>query len=387
MRFYIAGLVSGILFVSNAYALGDGFNYKGLDVKPTIRISEEYDDNLTRSTTAIKASWLTIVNPALDIVAGSDARNITVHYDMERGNDSGRNDSYTDHSAGGGVHSELTSRIVMDASVSYNKGHDPRGAIFTGIVTGFTTPNKWHEASTNALLSYGGKNAKGRIVLDGAFSERRYENNRAFTVTRDLNVTEIGTAFYYKILPKTSAFVRGSYTSLDYKLVTSLLDSIEFAAFGGLTWEATKRTNGTIEVGLERKKFNSGVQASTNNLSWNVLIDWSPMTYSTRTLSSGYNTNETDGAGFFIKTVDLNLEWSHLWNTHLQHSINVGYQQDTYVGIGRKDNSILTDFGLTYTVSSWLNVVATYSFSKRSSNAANVDYNQNVYSLTLIGQL
>jgi len=387
MRCFVAGVIFLFLFASNAYALGDGYNVNGLEVKPTITLDGEYNDNITRSTNGKAGSWVTVVTPALDVTAGGESSNITLHYDLSSGNDSRNIDSYTDHTAGGGVHKELTHRAVFDATASYHKGHDSRGTTFTGIVTGFNTPDKWHETAVNAQFSYGGQNAKGRLVFDGSFTVRRYDNHRVLTVARDLNTGDMGVIFYYRLMPKTSALLEGRYTSFDYRLVNSPLASNEASVLGGLTWDATARTSGTIKVGWQRKKFRRGTQTASNNLSWDVLIDWSPMTYSTWTFSSGYQADETDGTGAFIKSIDVNLTWDHAWNSRLKHVIDVSYTHDQFVGTLRRDNTVEASIGLSYALASWLDIATSYDYEKRTSNVGRVDFTQNVYSLTLTGSL
>jgi len=387
MRCFVAGVIFLFLFASNAYALGDGYNVNGLEVKPTITLDGEYNDNITRSTNGKAGSWVTVVTPALDVTAGGESSNITLHYDLSSGNDSRNIDSYIDHTAGGGVHKELTHRAIFDATASYHKGHDSRGTTFTGIVTGFNTPDKWHETSVTGQLTYGSPKAKGRIVFEGGFASQRYDNHRSLTVTRDIDTGEAGGTFFFRVMPKTFALLGGTYTSYDYKLATSLLDSNEVDAFVGLTWEATAKTSGTIKVGWQRKKFKRVIRSAGNYLSWDILVDWSPLTYSTWTLSSGYQANETDGSGVYIKSGDVNLAWSHAWSSRLQHDFEVGYTLDQYVGIARRDNTMQTSLGITYALVPWLDITASYDYEKRSSNLSNISYTQNVYALTFVGKL
>jgi len=372
---------------SGSAMTGSGVNVKGLKIMPSITLSEEYTDNIALSQTQKQASWVTVVSPAFQATSGTDSRSVTVFYDLERGADSAKNNSYIDQSAGGSVHAEFTSRATFDTAVAYSKSHDDRGTTFTGLVTGFNTPDKWHESSIDTQFSYGGKNARGRISFVAGYSMRRYENHRSLTASRDLNTANAGTTFYYKIMPKTSALIEADYTSLDYRLAGSLLDSHEVSVLVGLTWEATGKTNGEVKLGWQRKKFNQGTQAASNNLSWDILMDWAPMTYSTWTLSSGYQANETEGTGSFIKTIDVNLAWKHAWSRRLQHIVELGYTHDQFVGTVRKDNGIQSSIGLSYAFAPWLDVSTTYDYSKRSSNIGRADFTQNIYAVTLTGAL
>jgi len=379
------------LFSSNAFALGDGINIKGLLISPSMVVSGQHNDNITRAETRIISSWETIVNPAIDITAGSEINQFIVHYDFERGDfASSRNDSYSDHYASGAIHNELTSKAVVDITASYNKSHDARGTTFSGITTGFNTPDRWHETVATAQFSYGGKNAAGRIEFNGGFAAKRYVNHRSLTIGRDLNTTNAGAIFYYRIAPRTSALLEGDYDNLDYRLVNSLLDSHQLTLYTGLTWEATAKTTGTVKAGWQRKKLKRGNLSGGGFFSLDAQVEWAPLTYSIWTLQSAIKATESDSngsSGSYIKTNNVQLDWTHEWTDRLKHTASVGYQHDRYIGTVRRDNTVIASVGVDYELAPWLVMGAVYDYTKRVSNAVNASYRGNIYSLTITGTL
>jgi len=379
------------LFSSNAYALGDGFNVSGLQINPSVMVTGQYDDNITRAETRTISSWETIINPVIDITAGSEINQLNVHYDFERGDfASSQNDSYSDHAVSGGTHNELTSKAVVDTTASYTKSHDGRGTTFSGIATGFNTPDRWHEAAATAQFSYGGKDATGRIELHGGFSAKRYDNHRSLTAARDLNTENGGATFYYRIASKTLALFEGDYDNFDYRLANSPLDSHQLTFYTGLTWEATAKTSGTVKVGWQRKKFRRATRTGGGFFSLDAQIKWAPLTYSVWTLESGIRATETDSngiSGSYIKTNDVLLDWTHKWNRRLSHSAEAGYEHGRYIGSARKDNTYTASFGLNYDLAPWLGIGAAYDYAKRSSNVVNTSYNESVYSISVTGTL
>jgi len=391
MRKIITGAAFICLFSSNAFALGDGINIAGLKVNPSVTVSGQYDDNITRSESRIISSWETIVNPGIDITAGSEINQVIVHYDFERGDfASSRNDSYSDHYVSGAMHNELTSRFIVDTTASYAKSHDARGTTFSGIATGFNTPDRWHEAAATAKLTYGGTNATGRIEVHGGFSAKRYDNHRRLTIGRDLNTENGGATFYYRIAPKTSALFESDYDNFDYRLVNSLLDSYNLTFYGGLTWEATAKTAGTVKAGWQRKKSKRGNQSGGGFFSLDADITWTPLTYSTWTLKSGIRATESDSngiSGSYIKTNDVLLNWNHKWSERLSHTARVGYVHDRYIGSVRRDNTITAGLGLNYALAPWLGVGAGYDYANRASNVLNAAYHESVYSISVTGTL
>jgi len=379
------------LFSSNAYALGDGFNIGGLQINPSVTVTGLHDDNLTRAETQAISTFGTIVNPAIDITAGSEINQVNVRYDFERGDYASiQNDSYSDHTLFGATHNELTSKAVVDTTASYTKSHDARGTTFSGIATGFNTPDRWHEAAAEARFSYGGADATGRIEVYGDFAAKRYDNHRSLTVGRDLNSTNAGATFYYRIVPKTSALFEGDYDNLDYRLANSPLDSRQLTLYTGLTWEATAKTSGTVKVGWQRKKFKRSNQGGGGFFSLDAQITWEPLTYSVWSLESGIRATETDSngvSGSYVKTNDVLLDWTHKWNEQFSHAVHVGYVHDSYIGTVRRDDSVTAGVSLTYDIAPWLGIGAAYDYAKRRSNAVNAAYKENIYSLTMKGNL
>jgi len=335
MRKIITGAAFICLFSSNAFALGDGINIAGLKVNPSVTVSGQYDDNITRSESRIN---------------------------------------------------ELTSRFIVDTTASYAKSHDARGTTFSGIATGFNTPDRWHEAAATAKLTYGGTNATGRIEVHGGFSAKRYDNHRRLTIGRDLNTENGGATFYYRIAPKTSALFESDYDNFDYRLVNSLLDSYNLTFYGGLTWEATAKTAGTVKAGWQRKKSKRGNQSGGGFFSLDADITWTPLTYSTWTLKSGIRATESDSngiSGSYIKTNDVLLDWNHKWSDRLSHTARVGYVHDRYIGTARRDNTITAGLGLNYALAPWLGVGAGYDYANRASNVLNAAYHESVYSISV----
>jgi len=397
MNKIIAGAALLCLFASNVHALGGGpkayeagggINIKGFQINPSVTVAGLHDDNFTLAETQPISTFGTIVNPAIDITAGSEINQIIVHYDFERGYFfSSSGDDYSDHYVSGVTHNELTSRAVIDTEVSYTKSHDRRGTTFSGIITGFDTPDRWHETAATAQFSYGSAN---RIVVDGGFSAKRYDNHRSLTAGRELNTAYGGATFYYRIASKTSALFEGIYTNYDYRLANSPLDSHELTLYTGLTWEATAKTTGTVKAGWQREKFKRGTQSGNGFFSLDAEIAWSPLTYSIWTLQAGSRAQQSDSNGTngsYIKTKDVHLAWTHEWNDRLSHTAHAGYAHDRYIGTVRKDNSIFAGAGLQYALTRWLSIGIAYDYVNRASNTVNAAYHQNVYSGTITGAL
>lgn len=397
-------IISAVLCLSaaNAYAaeskllvdrLGDGqldtgFYVYGLKVVPIVELTLKHDSNITRAETNPISSYIGIFKPVLDITAGTEINFLNFNYAFERGEyTSSKNDSYTDHFIKLTKHNEPSSRTMYEVTAKYSKSHDARGTTFSGIVTGFDSPDKWHETAARAKFSYGSKKATGRIVLDGGYAAKRYDNHRTLTAARDMDNSEIGAIFYYGAGERLSALVEARYETFDYKLTGSLLNSKEITLYTGFAWEATGKTTGTIKVGWQGKNMKLNSVPSASYLSWDASIKWEPLTYSTWMLKTGFRSEESDGTGSFTKVMDVNLDWNHQWSKRLSQTIKTTFRRDTFVGSLRRDKYRAAGISFNYDMASWLGIGAGYSYSKRDSNAANAGYTQSIITLALIGAL
>jgi len=368
--------------------LDTGFYVAGLKVVPIVEMTLKHDSNITRAERNPISSYIGIFKPVLDITGGNEINFLNFNYTFERGvYTSSRNDSYTDNFVKLTKHNEPSSRAMFEVTATYSKSHDARGTTYTGIVTGFDTPDKWHETAAKAKFSYGSKKATGRIVLDGGYAVKRYDNHRTLTVARDMNTSDVGAIFYYGAAERLSALVEGRLETFNYTLPGSQLDSNQITLYTGLAWEATGKTTGTVKVGWQGKKMKLNSVPSGSYLSWDVSIKWEPLTYSTWMLKSGFRSIESDGTGSFTKVMDVNLDWNHQWSKRLSQTVKASIRRDTFVGSLRRDNYRAAGISFNYDMASWLGVGAGYSYSRRDSNATNAGYTQSIITLALIGAM
>ncbi|TLS66755.1 hypothetical protein FEF65_09550 [Mariprofundus erugo] len=383
----------GMLLASyNAQAAGEARSIDlggGLQLTPTLGVSYKHNDNIFSSTTNRKSSNITVFDPSLALQAGDDINNLALSYDISRGiYHNSRRDDYTDHNVKFDANKEFTRRLQAGLAAYYKKSHDARGSTFTGLAITNPNPDRYHETGVSTTIGYG---VNGRITLIGDYSNKRYENNRVTTITRDLDTMGGDFTFAYPIAPKTDAVIEARYKRFDYKYLTATtnLDSNEQTYYGGLDWQATAKTSGSLRLGYMKKRFNSARMTGGNGFSWELGMDWAPKTYSTVTLQTKGGFTETDGTGSFLKTQGGSLSWQHEWSEKFGHHASASYTENKYVGtaLGRKDKLSTVGFGVDYQIVRWLGIDLAYDHSTRRSNAANSSYNSNIYSINLTGTL
>ena len=358
----------------------------GVDVTPAVKVMEKHDDNIFSQQNIKKSSWITVVEPGVDLKADDGVSQLEVQYHLSNGTfHSSHGDDYLDHFVSASYAYSPTSRLTSSLSVDYSKTHDARGTTFTGSPLIFTTPDKYHETTVNGEIGYG---VNGHLALAGAYSNKRYDNHHTVTKARDLDTAEGRASFSYPIAPATRAVLEARYKRFNYKLFTptSNLDSNEQRYFAGLNWEATAMTSGSLRLGYLKKRFSSARQVGAGQFSWELGAKWAPTTYSSVQISSDYGPQETDGTGSYIKSIGADVSWDYAWNNRLSHNVYGGYHENRYQGVGvaRKDRLSSAGISVDYQIQRWLGIGAGYDYLNRNSNLANTSFKDNTWSLNLL---
>jgi len=367
--------------------VGKGVQVGDVHIFPVLDVTQQLDSNVALSESRPVSSPVSIVSPAISMMAGSSMNFYGISYRAEYGSFwNSLDDNYFDHFVDVFSHHEFSRRARMDVGLNYTRSHDRRGSTFTGIIArllGFNKPDRWHQTSVAAAFEYGSEGARMKLAANTSFAVKRYDNNKLFTRTLDVNNAIIGGTLYYRVRSKFYTLFEANYGVLDYSLIGSPLDSKELTLSGGVTWEATSKTTGTIKVGWRHRTFDLSNQTNSG-LSWNAALTWTPLSYSTWEFNTSFAGSEALGAaGSFVQTLRNQLNWAHQWRTGFRHELSVAIGRDKYIGTTRVDH--LTDVGvnLIYPFNRWLEVSGGYAYSRRSSNQAFSSYKQQIFTIAV----
>lgn len=360
---------------------------EGVTLFPTARFGLGRDDNLFLSNANKTSSELV----SLDLGALLQARrqNQTFSLDMNANsanyNDSSA-DNYRDYSVAGSADLQFSARSGLRLGAAYNRGHDPRGSTDRGISE---RPDVYRDTRFDALYAFGGNEARGRFELAASAADKRYRNNRATTAAADRDTDRVRGTFFVRVAPKTSVLFEVQQANLDYVASGSTLDSEEKRYYGGITWEATAATSGTIKLGRQKKDFDVGSRANNSSSSWEIGVEWKPLTYAKVDLFSTKSFGESSGVGDLIINKRSGAIWTHNWNSRVATEARYVFSQDDFVGAGanRKDETDTFGIKLTYKLGRVLELGADFTRSDRDSNQANFVYKRNQVMFTVGAKL
>jgi polysaccharide biosynthesis protein VpsM len=344
---------------------------------PWVGLAAGYDDNMFLTNGGEKTSALYIVSPGFKLDARSPNSVIQLSHQHQVGRyTSSHADDYVDHVTRAQADMAFSGRMFGRIGLDYVKSHDPRGSTDRAISP---RPDEYQLWSPNATFAFGAPGAQGRAELYYSYGQKRYENNRATTLLSDRDTQEYGGALYVRVAPKTYALVEARQTDIDYT-AGGAFSGEERRYYGGVAWEATAATTGTLKVGQLRRKFNSGLPPAKAT-SWEGLISWAPRTYSRFDFYTSRQTSESTGLGRFILTEVAGVNWNHEWSSVWLTGVNLRYQRDQYQGFNRTDDTKSLGLRVGYKMRRWLVLGAEYTFATRDSNL-NFDYDKNFYLLT-----
>ena len=348
---------------------------------PYLGVAVGHDDNVLLTRDNQRSSTYYNVSPGLKF----DARDATKVFQLNAQTQIGRyvdskEDNYVDHTVDAQFDAAFDRRNFLRLGLQYLRGHDPRNSTDRGIGP---TPDKFRLTSPSATYAFGAPGAAGRIELYYTGTDRRYLNNRATTAAFDRTGQELGGAFYARLAPKTYFVVEARSNDFSYRQTGSLLNSDERRYFGGISWEATAATTGTIKVGRLEKRFDSNLP-SFSSTAWEALVTWAPLTYSRFDFYAGRTTNEVTavGVGNFIVSDTAGVTWTHSWNSVLSTAVLARYQKDEYQGFERNDDVKSIGFKVGYRFRRWLTLGAEYTHTQRDSDRSLFEYDKNFYLLT-----
>jgi hypothetical protein len=352
---------------------------------PSLGVAAGHDDNVFLSHADQKSSTLYVASPGFKLDARSTNKVLQLSYQAQVGRyTDSHEDDYVDHAATGQFDIALGSRNFLRLGLDAIRGHDPRGSTDRPLSSG---PDEYRLINPYATYALGAPGAAGRVELYANRADRRYLNNRDTTEASDRDVRNVGGTFYWRAMPKTYLLVEARDTDIDYaRAPGARFSANERRYFGGVSWEATAATTGTLKVGRLKRDFKSELPDESAS-SWEGTVTWAPRTYSKFELYTVRTTTESTGLGAFILTTLTGVTWNHAWNSYFSTGVDLRYQKDQYRGFDRLDETKSLGFKVGYRFRRWLTIGGEFTHTMRDSNIPAFEYDRNIYLLTATASL
>lgn len=396
-----AGLLPALACAQPA---GSGFALGGFRAYPWLNLLMSYESNYYHSndeieraselvgvpTLGVMSTWQSVVEPGirLNALRGADSYNLSYFARIGTVYSSAADD-FVDQQATAAANWQLGLRHRVAMDYQYWNWHDRRGAgsPVDSARANFIYPHPDRWVSNRATLgySYGAPGARGRFDLLAGFRTRDYINNDQDFRNNDRTVAS-GT-FYARVRPKVSLLFQLGWEGIDYTRQPAealSLDSDETIAYGGVTWDATAKTTGTIKMGWLTKNFSADQRQDVSDLGWAAEVQWRPRSYSTVNLATARAPAETTtGLADAVVVSSLTADWIHYWRPLLYTRAGLLGTDDEYIGTSRVDHRYGASAGVFYQVRRWVELGLDYAYESRTSDDSLADYTDNVFTFSV----
>ena len=354
-------------------------------VIPYVGAGFGYDDNLFYQHDNEKSSWLGVLSPGIKLDGRDPNKVVQVSYQNQIGRySSSPDDNYVDNTARAQFDMAFDPHNFLRVGYDYILSHEPRGSTDRPVGD---RPDRYRQTNPYVTYALGAPGAIGRVELYYSDPIRHYLNNREFTQVNDRQMQEFGGAFYWRVAPRTYLMAEARQTDVSYEQPASPLSAKEYRYYGGVTWEATAATTGTIKVGQLRRDFKNTDEPTFTDTSWEGVVSWAPKSYSKFDFYTARQTNESTGLGNFILTSIAGVTWTHGWTSYITTAVDARYQKDDYQGFDRTDKYKILGLKAGYKFRRWLTVGAEYTHTTRDSNVDSFEYDKNLYLITFTASM
>ena len=391
--FAVAFLLSlAIPSIKEAHALNFGL----LQVHPGLEFRTIYDDNVFSLNSNKVHDWYFQVSPDLLLQLQGSKNLVELEYraDIYRFVDTGDVNNVEDHNFRAGADIKLN-KIEFTLSDLARRAHEQRSEANAAVI-GVTPISKYWNNDLSLEVAY---QPVDRFKVGVGYQNYFIDYDLASNQFRNRMDNAGLLTLYYRFLPKTSFLVQGIYRDIDHTSNTALansMDSREYWALAGLTWDLTAKTTGTIRGGYEWKDFRENTRTDYQSGVYLISVEHKFTAKTSLLLEGTRQANESDDPSVNYYTTTngrATVRWSPISKfqvapfgayTYNRYGGDVTVDGDT---ARRRDNIWSAGADLSYFMNKWVTIVVTYQHAKRSSNITFYDYSDNMALISLKGVL
>lgn len=365
---------------------------RGFQFTPTLQVYQSYDDNYRGLRDNTLDSWITGVKPTFALSAENRNSQHELKYSFNTDYYHDDNDATnTDHHLTLKSALALSSRHRVRGNLGYHRiedtiNDDTRGRSddLAGDLIGRDFYNdKYSRAVAGLGYTFGASSAQNQLDFAANYEQRRYHNSGNINEDQERDSLGGTASWFHRLGGRTRSIVEVRHTQHDYVDDRFSRDGTNTAGLVGATWEATARTTGTVRVGAERKKFDSGNRDNFTSPMWEVGVAWEPRSYSTFEINARRAFDEGEDDASTVEDVTTILSWTHGWTPRISTEIEYQYSDREYKASNREDERTAYSVGVNYAFDRWADITLGYRRSDNDSTRYYNNYERNVYLLSL----
>ncbi len=362
-------------------------------IRPSIGVSEMYNDNIFSTQTNEDHDFITAVLP--ELLINSDWNNHALNF---RGTgDVGRyarssGEDYEDYSLSVDGKIDIRRDMYLDAGISYSIGHEDRGS--PDDVNG-VEPTKTNDVVPR--IGFFNKWNRVSLKLDGTAIIKDFDDVALSTgaITnnddRDRTKYKVTTRLGYEIQEEYEAFVEGSYNTIDYDDAVDDAgvnrDSDGFDFKVGARLDLSGIVTGDVSVGYLRQDYDAATLETISGPTLGAALTWNVTSLTTlKGNVERFISETTQGGTSGSMTSKVGVLVDHELLRNLLVGGNASGAIQKYRGNGREDDIYEAGLYAKYLINRNFRLDATYDWYRNISTDGGESYSQNKFLVKLTAQ-
>ncbi|HWA31431.1 MAG TPA: outer membrane beta-barrel protein [Rhizomicrobium sp.] len=360
---------------------------------PSFAAGFSADDNIYRATNATSDTFWTL-SPRLDLRSGWMNDSLQLYAQLDHyAYDSHGAESHTNWTVGGAGKFGVGQGDFLGADAYYLDTHESR--ISPDLSELAVSPTRYRQAhaDTTAQATF------DRLVLTGTVDYDRYDFNNDRLAgggiidngDRNRNVYDVTGRASYELAPNQAFFVQAVYNKRDFDRMFDRYGfdrtSDGYRLDAGAALMVTPLIQATAFAGYLKQNYVAPLK-DASGLDFNAQIDWFVTQLFTAHMTATRTIEDTtiDGASSVdVSAIGVSADYELLRNVILRG--NVGYSDNKFEGISRDDKITSAGVEARYLMNEYLSTYAGYEYQKRATNAVGREFNDNLFTIGLRGQL
>ncbi len=361
---------------------------------PDVGLTETWNSNIYATPSNDKNDFITSLTPRLALKSNwnNHALNFSADSTITR-YARYHSESYTDYTVAADGRLDIQRDARLFAAGGYKIRHEPRSSPNN---LGGTEPTEYQDTST--LLA--GEKDFNRLSfrLEGAFDAYRYfdvQNALGQTIAeslRDRNDTIVTLRTGYEVAPLRQLYLLTSYNWRKYQSPVDMFGfdrtSDGYTVALGAHYDLTGLIFADVFLGYRRQDYDDPRLRPVDGPTAGIKLTWNVTALTTITGNLSREIEETvlaNSSAYFATRASIKADHELLRNLIL--NARIGYENDKFEGIDRRDNYYEAGLGATWLINRNFSLGGGYSYRTRNSNQPGTDFDENVVFLRLKAQL
>lgn len=411
-----AAVLAQTSYTESGYIGGEIFGKKSRWLHAYLSLSEVYSDNIYNSAVEEESDLITIVNPGIQMtIPGTRQRAEDIATDpvtpgglmfgrftqnsfqrfkayagyapMMQFYADNKDENVVNHYGQAGMQLNLKGGLFLDAADRFDKNYDQRKTDVSPRTDSYYS-NLFNLVAGLPLTE------KFILRLDYSNFQVKYtdEEKNGYLDRRDNSGSG---SIFFRIMPKTSVYLKYRYTDLNYENVLDR-NANEQDFLAGLKWDFTTKTNLNIQAGYGIRSYETASYEDNENFVCQVNLKYQ-LSPKTRLMLDAYRRNEESSESIydFTKTTAANFRYIQILSPKVDVELKASYRRYDYIASkaesagapDRIDNYSSFTPTFSYNFQPWLSASLAYSFRKRDSDQDADAFTGNLVMFKITGSL